>query len=265
MSRVLPSPSAIPFVINGIARIPEAPLVVLAPYAVRWNQHSSVKLAALIVLGVPATVIPILFMGRRVRRLSRLNQDRVADVSAHIDESLHEIRTVQAYRHELRTAADFNAAAEAAYAAGGREAIVRDWVAPDGNASTRDDPDSWEAHYVPYAVDGGRAKTLAGGDGAPRSATMGRMRGTATEKAVPLPTRERKLTVWPSRRESRSTIANPNPSPLSRLRWGLDNCTNSRKISSLLSAGIPLPVSHTSMLSDSPRRRQPTTTPPLAV
>ena len=39
-------------------------------------------------------------MGRRVRRLSRVNQDRVADVSSHIDESLHEIRTVQAYVHE---------------------------------------------------------------------------------------------------------------------------------------------------------------------
>ncbi len=47
-------------------------------------------------------------MGRRVRRLSRVNQDRVADVSAHIDESLHEIRTVQAYGHEERTRAQFS-------------------------------------------------------------------------------------------------------------------------------------------------------------
>ena len=68
---------------------------------------TSVKLAALIVLGVPATVIPILLMGRRVRRLSRVNQDRVADVSSHVDESLHEIRTVQAYGHEARTRAQF--------------------------------------------------------------------------------------------------------------------------------------------------------------
>ena len=60
---------------------------------------TSPKLAALIVLGVPATLVPILTMGRRVRRLSRANQDRVADVSSHVDESLHEIRTVQAYGH----------------------------------------------------------------------------------------------------------------------------------------------------------------------
>ena len=43
---------------------------------------TSGKLAALVVLGVPATLVPILLLGRRVRRLSRANQDRVADVSA---------------------------------------------------------------------------------------------------------------------------------------------------------------------------------------
>jgi ATP-binding cassette subfamily B protein len=89
---------------------------------------TSAKLAALIVLGVPATVIPILIMGRRVRRLSRLNQDRVADVSAHIDESLHEIRTVQAYVHEERTRSQFLAAVEAAYLSGLHRISVKAWL-----------------------------------------------------------------------------------------------------------------------------------------
>jgi ATP-binding cassette subfamily B protein len=89
---------------------------------------TSVKLAALIVLGVPATIIPILFMGRRVRRLSRVNQDRIADVSAHIDESLHEIRTVQAYTHEARTREQFGAATEAAYDAGLHRIRVKAWL-----------------------------------------------------------------------------------------------------------------------------------------
>ncbi len=89
---------------------------------------TSVKLAALIVLGVPATLIPILLMGRRVRRLSRANQDRVADVTAHIDESLHEIRTVQAYRHEERTRDHFARAAEAAYTAGVDRVRVKAWL-----------------------------------------------------------------------------------------------------------------------------------------
>jgi len=89
---------------------------------------TSPKLAAFIVLGVPATLIPILIMGRRVRRLSRVNQDRVADVTAHIDESLHEIRTVQAYRHEERTYERFAGATEAAYEAGVDRIRVKAWL-----------------------------------------------------------------------------------------------------------------------------------------
>jgi len=89
---------------------------------------TSAKLAALIVLGVPATLIPILFMGRRVRRLSRMTQDRVADVSAHIDESLHEIRTVQAYVHEDRTRQIFGEATDAAFDAGVHRVRVKAWL-----------------------------------------------------------------------------------------------------------------------------------------
>ena len=69
-------------------------------------------------LGVPATLVPILLLGRRVRRLSRDNQDRVADVSAYVDEAVHEIRTVQAYVHEASDRAAFGAHAESAYRAG---------------------------------------------------------------------------------------------------------------------------------------------------
>ncbi|MGA8049930.1 MAG: ABC transporter transmembrane domain-containing protein [Burkholderiales bacterium] len=76
------------------------------------------KLALLVLLGVPATLVPILLLGRRVRRLSRANQDRVADVSAYVDEAVHEIRTVQAYVHEDADRANFGRHAEAAYEAG---------------------------------------------------------------------------------------------------------------------------------------------------
>ncbi len=79
---------------------------------------TSPKLAALVVLGVPLTMVPILLIGRRVRKLARENQDRVADVSAYVDESIHEIRTVQAYGHEPRDRDLFGERAEAAYASG---------------------------------------------------------------------------------------------------------------------------------------------------
>jgi hypothetical protein len=39
----------------------------------------------------------------------------------------------------------------------GREAIVRAWLEPSGDASTRDEPGTWEARYEPFAVDGDRA------------------------------------------------------------------------------------------------------------
>jgi ATP-binding cassette, subfamily B, bacterial len=79
---------------------------------------TSWKLALFVLLGVPATLIPILLLGRRVRRLSRASQDRVADVSAYIDEAVHEIRTVQAYAHEDVDRAAFARHAEAAYESG---------------------------------------------------------------------------------------------------------------------------------------------------
>ena len=79
---------------------------------------TSPKLSALIVLGIPATLAPILLLGRKVRKLSRENQDRVADVSSYVDESIHEIRTVQAWGHEDADRALFGRFAEAAYESG---------------------------------------------------------------------------------------------------------------------------------------------------
>jgi len=78
---------------------------------------TSWKLALLVLAGVPATLVPILLLGRRVRRLSRRSQDRVADVSSHVDEAVHEVRTVQAYGHEDHDREEFARHAEGAYAA----------------------------------------------------------------------------------------------------------------------------------------------------
>lgn len=61
---------------------------------------TNIKLTGLVMLVVPLVVLPILFLGRRVRRLSRKSQDRVADVGAYAEENLNAIRTVQAFTHE---------------------------------------------------------------------------------------------------------------------------------------------------------------------
>lgn len=61
---------------------------------------TSPKLTGLVLLVVPLVLVPIIVFGRRVRRLSRESQDRVADIAAYSDESLGAIRTLQAYNHQ---------------------------------------------------------------------------------------------------------------------------------------------------------------------
>ena len=51
---------------------------------------TSLKLTLFVLVGVPLTVAPIVLSGRRARRLARASQDRLGDVGAYVDESLHE-------------------------------------------------------------------------------------------------------------------------------------------------------------------------------
>ncbi len=76
---------------------------------------TSPGLTTLVVLVVPLVVAPIIFFGRRVRRLSRASQDRVADVGAYVDESLASIRVVQAFGHETVDRRRFGEHAEEAF------------------------------------------------------------------------------------------------------------------------------------------------------
>ena len=77
---------------------------------------TSLKLTLLVLLMVPVVIAPIVLFGRRVRRFARASQDRVADLGAYLDETLHEIRTVQAYRHEDADRQLFGERIEAAFA-----------------------------------------------------------------------------------------------------------------------------------------------------
>ncbi len=72
-------------------------------------------LTGLVFLIVPAVVLPIVVFGRRVRRLSRESQDRVADLGARAGESLNGIQTVQAFCHEDIDRERFGDCSEAAF------------------------------------------------------------------------------------------------------------------------------------------------------
>ena len=74
---------------------------------------------------VPLVVVPIVVIGRRVRRLSRAAQDRMADVSGAAEETINAIRTVQSFAQEDRESARFAAATEGAFAAAARYARAR--------------------------------------------------------------------------------------------------------------------------------------------
>ena len=77
---------------------------------------TSLKLTLLTLAGVPLVIVPIILFGRRVRKLARESQDRVADLGNRIDETIHEIRVVQAYGHEDADRKDFASLVERGFA-----------------------------------------------------------------------------------------------------------------------------------------------------
>jgi len=85
---------------------------------------TSLKLTLLVLVGVPLVVIPVWLLGSRVRRLSRISQDRIADVAARVDEALYGIRTVQAFLHEPVDRQVYGEKVEAAFTAATARARV---------------------------------------------------------------------------------------------------------------------------------------------
>ncbi|MBN8726089.1 MAG: ATP-binding cassette domain-containing protein [Xanthomonadales bacterium] len=71
---------------------------------------TSPRLAGYAVMVIPAVVLPIVVFGRRVARLSRESQDRIADTSAIAGETLTAMHTVQAYTREPQESARYSEA-----------------------------------------------------------------------------------------------------------------------------------------------------------
>jgi len=75
------------------------------------NPYVMVQVLGILVL----VVLPSMWFGRRVRKLSRASQDRVADSSAIAAEVLNAIPVVQSYTAEAREAARFDASTDSAF------------------------------------------------------------------------------------------------------------------------------------------------------
>ncbi len=86
---------------------------------------TSAKLTGLVLLIVPAVVVPILVLGRKLRVLSRENQDWIAASSGRASEQLSAVQTVQAFTHEAASRAMFSDVTEASYGSAKRRITTR--------------------------------------------------------------------------------------------------------------------------------------------
>ena len=89
---------------------------------------TSLKLTSLVFLIVPAIIIPILVLGRRLRALSRENQDWIAASSGNASEALMAVQTVQAFSHENLTKNSFNAVAETSFSSAKKRITTRSFL-----------------------------------------------------------------------------------------------------------------------------------------
>ncbi|MEJ5208107.1 ABC transporter transmembrane domain-containing protein [Denitratimonas sp. CY0512] len=81
---------------------------------------TSPRLAGMAAIGIPVVILPIVLYGRRVQRLARDNQDRIADANASASETLGAIHTVQSYVREEHEAQRFGDAVRASIASARR-------------------------------------------------------------------------------------------------------------------------------------------------
>ena len=86
---------------------------------------TSPKLTGLVFLIIPAIIIPILLLGRRLRTLSRENQDWIAASSSNASEALMAVQTVQSFSHEDLTKKSFDRVAEMNFGSAKRRITTR--------------------------------------------------------------------------------------------------------------------------------------------
>ena len=85
---------------------------------IAWLFWTNPKLTSIVLIAVPLLVSPVVIFGRRVRRLSRTSQDKVASVGAYVGETLQHIKIVQGMNHQQVDEKSFSQHVESAFVAG---------------------------------------------------------------------------------------------------------------------------------------------------
>lgn len=86
------------------------------------------SLAARLIIAIPAIIVPVVMIGRRLRTLSRKSQDRIATIGTVIDEVLGAMKIVQAFGQEKREAERFSNAVEMGFATAQRRIMLRSFM-----------------------------------------------------------------------------------------------------------------------------------------
>jgi ATP-binding cassette subfamily B protein len=86
---------------------------------------TSAKLTGMVLALIPVVIVPILALGRRLRRLSRENQDWIAQSSGNASEALLSVQTVQAYTHEAASKGRFADVTEKSFESAKKRISVR--------------------------------------------------------------------------------------------------------------------------------------------
>ncbi|MFM7396756.1 MAG: ABC transporter transmembrane domain-containing protein [Gammaproteobacteria bacterium] len=89
---------------------------------------TSFKLLGLMLIAMPAVIVPVISLGRKLRKLSRSSQDRIADTSGLAGETLNAIQTVQAFTLESLNTRRYDAAVEESFKVAVVRTRVRAWL-----------------------------------------------------------------------------------------------------------------------------------------
>jgi ATP-binding cassette subfamily B protein len=89
---------------------------------------TSIKLLGLMLIAMPAVIVPVISLGRKLRKLSRSSQDRIADTSGLAGETLNAIQTVQAFTLEALNTRRYDAAVEESFKVAVVRTRVRAWL-----------------------------------------------------------------------------------------------------------------------------------------
>ena len=93
-----------------------------------WMLVTNPKLTGIVLLCVPLVVLPIIVFGRKVRTLSRVSQDRVADFGGYVGESLKNIKVMQAFNHQSFDRSIFSQQVESAFEVAIKRITQRSWL-----------------------------------------------------------------------------------------------------------------------------------------